>query len=109
MKPEVPALDGPWFSPETGVPTPTTAKFFAGLVADPRAIAAVTPGASPWTYIASDDGFLHVAGGTVDSIALARAREKLVTVLTEGFVPMSKGDSVIVTFSDAPTLTFVPR
>jgi hypothetical protein len=109
VRPVIPSLSSAVVNADSYTPTSTWAQFFAGLIADPGAIVAVTVGASPFTYTAGDDGFLSIGGGTVSDVTLRRARVSFLTPFTSGFVPMSKGDAVVVTYSVAPTLNFVPR
>lgn len=69
----------------------------------------VTLGASPATYTASAPGQVFSSGGTVSSIALVRQGLSLTTGLTAGFIPVSRGDQVIFTYSAAPTIHFLPN
>lgn len=73
-----------------------------------RAIAAVSPGASPFTYTATTIGDLLVRSGTVSAVTLVRGNVSVVCP-TSGFIPMAANDSVIITYSVLPTVTFVPR
>lgn len=83
--------------------------FFALLTAQPGPIVSVSATASPFVYTASSNGVLAISGGTVSSISFARARVSGVDVgFTSGLVPMAQGDSVTITYSAAPALSFVP-
>jgi hypothetical protein len=63
--------------------------------------------ASPWTYTAGTIGDLFVTGGTVSAIVLSRSGAS-VTVLTNRFIPMAANDTVTITYTVLPTVTFVP-
>jgi hypothetical protein len=69
---------------------------------------AVTP--SPMVYTAQSRGFLIVQGGTVSLIQFSRGLvANHTTGLTQGPFPLSQGDSLIITYSVAPNLTWVPQ
>lgn len=73
-------------------------------------IAAVTPGASPYTYTAAAAGSVVITGGTVSNIQLKRGATTItIATATGAVVPVSAGDQVITTYSAAPTMNFVPR
>jgi hypothetical protein len=73
------------------------------------AAAAVTVGASPFTYTATSDGNLIVTGGAVSLIEYGRGGIFTDIGLTSGIVPLFNGDSVRVTHAGAPTMTFIRR
>ena len=50
---------------------------------------------------------MFVTGGTVSSIVLTRSGVSI-TCQPDQFIPMAAGDTVTVTYSSAPTMTFVP-
>lgn len=67
----------------------------------------VTPTASPYTYVATQRGFLIVNGGTVSAVALSRDGTTFYTTgATAGTFPLSNGDSIKITYAATPTLTF---
>lgn len=74
-------------------------------------IAAITPGASPYTYTAPAAGSVVITGGTTSSIQLKRGATTIsIGTTTPGVVPVSAGDQVITTYSVVPTaMSFVPR
>lgn len=73
-------------------------------------IAAVTPGASPYTYTAPAAGSVVITGGTVSAIQLKRGTTTItVASASPAVVPVSAGDQVITTYTAAPTMSFVPR
>jgi hypothetical protein len=82
------------------------------LLADAAALAqpvsAITPTGSPFTYTAPYWGTVVVNGGVVTVIALKRQGTSVTTGLTDAVVPVARGDSVVVTYSGAPTMTFIP-
>ncbi|MCA8326124.1 hypothetical protein [Burkholderia cepacia] len=73
------------------------------------AIGAITVGASPYTYTAPAAGTVFVSGGTDSALQLKRGATTIATGFVDGPVPVSAGDQVIVTYSVAPTMNFVPR
>jgi hypothetical protein len=75
----------------------------------PAQESAVTPGASPYTYTAPRKGFLIVNGGTVSQISYSRSGTFHVTGQISGMVNMNQYDQVQITYSAAPTLTWVPQ
>jgi hypothetical protein len=75
----------------------------------PQAEAAITLTVSPFAYQALIRGQLLIAGGTVSAIEFSRNRTTFYNAgITAGFVQMDAGDQVRVTYTVAPTLTFVP-
>ena len=76
-------------------------------VRNSAATVAITPGASPYSYMAPSSGVVVVSGGTVSEIALNRGAD-VVTGLLVGAVPTRGGDVVKVTYAVAPTMTFFP-
>jgi hypothetical protein len=62
---------------------------------------------SPFTYTAVEPGFLTIIGGTVSKITLIRGNS-LIVLTGSLIVPVSISDTVIVTFSVAPSLMFIP-
>lgn len=82
------------------------------LLPDPapqaQPVAAVTVGASPFTFAAPFTGNLLIVGGTVSSIALSRQGTSTPTGLIAGFIPVSRRDQVVITYSGTPTVTFLP-
>lgn len=70
----------------------------------------LTPAASPYTYTASQKGFLIVQGGTVTLVQWSRGGvANHTTGATQGCFPLSAGDSLVITYSVAPTLTYCPQ
>lgn len=87
-------------------------KFFSGLFTGkpPSAESTVTATTSPMTYTATQRGFMIVQGGTVSLVQWNRGGvTNHATGQTQGCFPVSQGDSLIITYSVAPTLTFVPQ
>lgn len=65
---------------------------------------------SPFTYQAPAGGTLIIQGGTVTQVQFSRdGTTFFVTGQTQGMFPVSQGDALVITYSVAPTLTFVPR
>lgn len=74
----------------------------------PSAEAAVTAGPSPFTYQAPKKGFVIITGGTVSAVQFTRVGT-YTTGMVSGMFPVSLGDKLTVTYSGAPTITFVPQ
>lgn len=70
-------------------------------------MAPVSAGASPFTFRAGTIGHMFVTAGTVSSIVLTRSGTSIVCQKDQ-FIPMAANDTVTVTYSVAPTMTFVP-
>lgn len=70
---------------------------------------AITPGASPYAYTAPAIGNLVITGGTVSAVTLTHAGGSPVSVPTAGIIPVMAGDIVTVTYTVAPTMTFIPH
>lgn len=70
---------------------------------------AITVGASAFSYVAPDAGYVIVTGGTVSVIAYGRGGVFTTTGLITGIIPVSKGDTVRVTYAVLPTMTFIKR
>ena len=73
------------------------------------AAAAVTIGASPFSYVAADEGHLIVRCGTVSLIEIGRDGAFTNIGVTAGPVPLSQGDTARVTYTVAPTLIWLPH
>lgn len=64
---------------------------------------------SPFTYQAATKGFMVIQGGTVTLIQFTRdGITNVNTGQTAGCIPLAQGDLVIVTYSVAPTMTWIP-
>jgi hypothetical protein len=76
----------------------------------PADVQPISLGVSPATYVAQQKGFLIVSGGTVSLIQFSRdGVSNYTTGQTSGAIPVSAGDSLIVTYTVLPTVTFVPQ
>ena len=87
-------------------------RFFQGLYkgTPPATEVAVTPGASPFKFTTNQRGFLIVQGGTVSLVQFSRGGvTNHTTGVTSGNFPLSAGDSLVITYSSTPNLTFVPQ
>ena len=86
--------------------------FWQGLYrgVPPASESSVTPGLSPFTYTATVKGELIVQGGTVSMIQRSRTLGTNYNLgVTQGPISLNAGDSAVITYSVAPTLTFFPR
>ena len=70
--------------------------------------AAIAPTGSPFTYTALSNGQVAVTGGTVSLIQIVRQGTTIATGLTTGLFVLARLDQFVVTYSVAPTLTFLP-
>lgn len=73
------------------------------------AFVAVTAGASPYTYTAAAVGNMVISGGTITALSLARGSQSVALPISTPIVPFDNSDALTITYSAAPTLTFVPR
>lgn len=96
-------------NPKTGIVSSVWYQFLTRLqqLSAERQIAPLTVGASPFVYTASTIGNVFVSGGTVSSIVLGRSNVNL-AVPSGIFVPVAADDTVTVTYTVLPTMTFVP-
>lgn len=68
----------------------------------------VTVGPSPFAFAhAVYDGLLVVSGGTVSAIDYSRQGAFTSLGITSGLIPVKAGDSVRITYTVAPTVTFI--
>jgi len=76
----------------------------------PAAEAAVSVTVSPMTYVATQRGFMVISGGTISAIAFSRDGTTFYSSgETAGSFPLSNGDSLRVTYTVTPTMTFFPQ
>lgn len=82
------------------------------LLPDPPAVAqptlTITVGASPFSYIAPFTGSVAVSAGTVSLIQLIRQGVTVATGVTAGMIPVSRTDTVKVTYTGLPVMIFLP-
>lgn len=83
-------------------------RFFQRLDGKGPAAAAQTVGTSPATLSFSKNGFITVQGGTVSLIEYRRGTSGTFTNIgvIAGPVPVRNGDSVRITYTVVPTVTF---
>lgn len=83
-----------------------------GLLPDPhpsaQPVAAITVGASPFTYTAPFAGAVTVTSGTVSVISIIRQGTTVATGAVAGVFPVSRLDQIQVTYSVTPTMRFLP-
>jgi|SRR5215831_1368802 len=103
----LPSAETPMTDPKTGRIASAWYSFFAMMGAEAPTFEPVTLGPSPFSYQASAPGSLIVRGGTVSAITLTRQRDTI-TITGVIAVPMSLGDIAKITYTVAPTVTFVP-
>ena len=73
------------------------------------AAASVTVGASPYSYTPTDDGLVVVAGGTVSALDYGRNGAFTGLGLLAGLVPVKSGDTLRITYTIAPTVSFIKQ
>jgi len=73
-------------------------------------VTVASPTSSPYTYTAPFGGTVVVQGGTVSMITMTRDGLTFYnTGQTQGTIPLSQGDQIVVTYSSVPNITFLPR
>jgi len=84
-------------------------RFFSALYQGQPSAAevALAVGISPFSYLAPTRGNVLINGGTVSAVQITRSLTTL-TGLTSGFFPLSNGDTLTVTYSGLPTMTWYP-
>lgn len=85
-------------------------RYFQGLFlgTPPAAESVLTLGASPYAYTATGKGFVIIRSGTVSAVQFTRSSTTL-TGQTSGIFPLSQGDTLTITYSVLPTVTWVPQ
>ena len=73
----------------------------------PPSFVRVTVGASIFSYVAKEPGFIIVKGGTVSAIHLIRGTTSI-DMTGQVSIPVSIQDKVSVTYSVVPTMYFIP-
>lgn len=68
----------------------------------------ITVGDSPYSYSPTITGTVAVSGGTVTSISITRSGTSIPTGMTNGLIPVASNDTVVVTYTAAPTMNFLP-
>jgi hypothetical protein len=74
----------------------------------PASLIAESPSGTSYTYTATTAGTLSVSGGTVAFIQLQRKTTTITLGITNGLIPLAQNDSVILTYSSVPAVTFIP-
>lgn len=74
-----------------------------------RAVRSASPSGSPYSYKVSASGSVAISAGTVSLIEIGRAGTFVNAGVTAGVVPVSASDIVRVTYTVAPTMTFIPQ
>jgi hypothetical protein len=83
-------------------------RFFNALVSPAAPIQPVTLTGSPFSYRAGSAGSVAVSGGTVSAISITRGTTTIPTGATSGTFPVANGDTVAITYTVAPTVSFIP-
>jgi hypothetical protein len=109
--PNVPSLTVPMVDEDRTVAT-AWADFLSSLGGAANQMGPVMLVGSGMPLAARADGSFHIAGGTVSAVSITRGRNPSVTLatgVTAGFVPVSEGDVMSITYTVVPVVTFVPR
>ncbi len=69
----------------------------------------LNPAASTFTYTATQLGTLFVSGGSVSAITVTNNGTTTPAGVTSGALPLAANESVTITYSAAPTVTFTPN
>lgn len=80
--------------------------FFQQFTQAPPPFAPFTPVGSPFEITPNAFGHFKISGGTVSAKELLRGDDVL--VFTGELIPISLKDTLRVTYSVAPTITFIP-
>lgn len=105
----MPRIDEAIVDPQTGMLARVWRDFFIRITnGKGKPVNAIVPGASPYSYPATVVGSVVVRGGTVSRIDIVRGADTVNTGLTQGIIPVAVGDSVKVTYTIVPTMTFIP-
>lgn len=99
---------------QDGTPTPEFFRFISGIAVAvfPSAISSIVVGASPFTFataFTTGTSAVIIQGGTVSKVEFTRDSVNFInTGQTQGMFPLSGGDSLRVTYTGLPTMTFLP-
>ena len=77
-------------------------------IAAAQPVSAIAPTGSPFAYVAPFAGSVAITGGSVSGVVLLRQGTSVPTGLTTGLFPVSRGDTLTISYGSAPTLTFIP-
>lgn len=71
----------------------------------------ITPGASPFKYVATTRQALHITGGSITAVSYSRGPLLLALGLVTGgqLIELNAGDSVTITYLTTPILTVISR
>jgi parallel beta-helix repeat protein len=77
---------------------------------NPRPLASITVGPSPFTYTNNDEMpvFVQVTGGTVTDISYVRGGVSTSLGITSGIIWLGPKDAITVTYTVAPTMRVIP-
>ncbi|CEF41145.1 hypothetical protein predicted by Glimmer/Critica [Acetobacter senegalensis] len=81
---------------------------FKSITGFKEQLAPLTVTASPFAYTPANEGHLVITGGTVTAVTLLRQGTTISLPAGSQTIPVGKSDVVTVTYTDAPTMTFMP-
>lgn len=79
-----------------------------GALPTDKSAEGLTPSASPYSFTATSTGRVAISGGTVSLVRVGRLDSFFDVGQVAGLVPVRKGDVVEITYTVAPTVTFLP-
>ena len=93
-----------------GNEAPSNSEIASALASGGGPAVSISPGSSPYIYTAPAIGAVVVSGGGLQNVEISRDGVTYYVVGTfRGMFPMTTGDKLRVTYSSAPTMTFIPR
>lgn len=69
----------------------------------------ITVGASVFDYVAPATGYVVLTGGTVSAISFGRGGVFTALGVIVGIFPVSRKDTIRVTYTVVPTMTFIKQ
>lgn len=101
--------DGHRVVDEGGNLTAPWREFFMRIASPPQGVKPHTLAASPYVLTAPTDGTVVVTGGTVSGATFTRGRDTVTLPAGSLTHPVRQGDVVSITYSVAPSVTFIPQ
>lgn len=84
------------------------ALLFQSITGFKEQLAPLSFSSSPFVYTPANNGNIVIDGGTVTSVTLQRQGQTINLPSGNVVVPVSKSDIVTITYTDAPSVTFLP-
>jgi len=93
---------------KAGAILPPWNNFFQQFSNPPSPIMPIIVGTSPFSYVVKQPGMVVLSGGTISAVSLVRGKTTI-SMGTNRVFTVEIADTVIVTWSGLPTMSFVPR